>query len=296
MASISSIPILDLSLARRPETKAAFLSSLRHALLEVGFLYIENTGISEEVAAEVVKQGKAFFDLPMEKKLEVEMVNVYENYISKMGEVAQFFTSLVAEAIGLAPDAFDRFFDESQQHKLKIVKYPDVQQLGGDEGGGERQGVGPHKDSMLTSYLLQVPPHRGLQVQNPAGGNWIDVPPIPGTLVVAIGQGLEALTSGVCTSTTHRVLSPPAGAGPRYSIPFFQGVSYDATFESMDVPEEVKTLKREIDGPENGTNDVEFTFVKGRWQHLGEATMANRVRSHVDVGERWVGASTISIG
>lgn len=47
-------------------------------------------------------------------------------------------------------------------------------------------------------------------------------PPIRGTLVVAIGQGLEALTGGVCASTTHRVLSPEAGKGARFSIPFFQ--------------------------------------------------------------------------
>ena len=44
-----------------------------------------------------------------------------------------------------------RFFDEDQQHKLKIVKYPDC-------GDGVGQGVGPHKDSMLTSYLLQASP------------------------------------------------------------------------------------------------------------------------------------------
>ena len=50
---------------------------------------------------------------------------------------------------------------------------------------------------MLTSYLLQASEHRGLQVQNNMG-QWIDCPPIRGTLVVAIGQGLEALTQGVC--------------------------------------------------------------------------------------------------
>ena len=210
-----------------------------------------------------------------------------------MGAIALFFTSLVAEAIGLPADAFERFFDASQQHKIKVAKYPDAAELGTPPNGDasvERQGVGPHKDSMLTSYLLQATPHRGLQVQN-AAGQWIDVPPLPGTLVVAIGQGLEALTSGVCTSTTHRVLSPAPGTGARFSIPFFQGVSYDATFESMDVPESVKNLKREVEervsGESNG-NDVEFTFVKGKWKHLGEATLTNRVRSHPDVGERWV--------
>lgn len=56
----------------------------------------------------------------------------------------------------------------------------------------------------------------------------------------------------------------------------------------MDVPEHVRTLRKEILNREGGRrDDVEFTFVKGRWNHLGEATLANRVKSHPDVGERW---------
>ena len=54
---------------------------------------------------------------------------------------------LIAESLDLPPNAFEKFFDDDQQHKLKIVKYP-------DNGDGVGQGVGPHKDSMLTSYLV----------------------------------------------------------------------------------------------------------------------------------------------
>jgi len=183
----------------------------------------------------------------------------------------------------MAPTAFDRFFDTNQQHKLKIIKYPEVSR-DGDDPLNHHQGVGPHKDSMLTSYLLQASPQRGLQAQNQQG-EWIDCEPLEGTLVVAIGQGLEALTGGVCRSTTHRVLSPMKGEGARFSVPFFQGVSYDATFEEMDVSESVRGLSKVGMGRKD---DVEFTFRKGRWGHLGEATLANRIRSHPDVGERWV--------
>lgn len=253
--AFESIPILDLSLARDPQTKPELLQQLRHALLEVGFLYIKNTGIDESLVQNVIKEGKAFFDLPDEKKLEIEMKNapsflgysklgmeitrfkvdwreqidlstthplpgpndplyhnllapnqwpdaealpqfrpVYEEYMKQMGEMSMVFTSLIAEAIGLPADAFRQFFDKSQQHKLKIVKYPDLAELGVE---GEAQGVGPHKDSMLTSYLLQASDHKGLQVQN-NDGEWIDCVPINGTFVVAIGQGMEALTKGVC--------------------------------------------------------------------------------------------------
>ncbi|KAK6344888.1 hypothetical protein TWF718_006840 [Orbilia javanica] len=345
MTSFTSIPILDLSLARSEDTKQGFLNDLRHALIEVGFLYIKNTGISSELVDRVKKLGVEFFDLPQDEKLRLEMKNsphflgysrlgneitrfavdwreqidigtelpppkpedpryrylvgpniwvkdellpgfraTYEQYMKEMADMSLFFTSLIAEAIGLPRDAFDRYFEgvkgDRQQHKLKIVKYPDLGQL--KEGTG--QGVGPHKDSMLSSYLLQVTPHKGLQVQN-SDGLWIDCPPIDGTFVVAIGQGMEAITQGVCTSTTHRVLSPAPGSGARFSIPFFQGVSYDASFEDMGVPESVLALKRQIVG--GGKDSIEFTFKKDRFKHLGEATLLNRIKSHPDVGEKY---------
>lgn len=215
----------------------------------------------------------------------------YTDYINQMGDIATYFTSLIAEAIGLPSTAFDKYCKGDQSHKLKIVKYPDLQELG-LEGVG--QGVGPHKDSMFTSYLLQVTEHKGLQVQN-LKGEWIDCPPIPGTLVVAIGQGMEALTKGVCMSTTHRVLSPPAGSGARFSVPFFQGVSLDAEFEELnskgigEVPESIREMRRRVvEGNGGRLDDVEFTFGSaGGSRTLGEATLRNRVKSHRDVGERW---------
>jgi len=212
----------------------------------------------------------------------------------RMSQISMLFTSLIAEAIGLHANSFEKFFDADQQHKLKIVKYPevDIPDLPAGASGIDRkkweikrQGVGPHKDSMLTSYLLQASNQPGLQAQN-ARGEWVDCKPIEGTLVVAIGQGMEALTDGVCASTTHRVLSPRKGEGARYSVPFFQGVSYDAQFEAMDVPSDVLKLRDAARTARK--DDVEFTFVKGRWGHLGEATLMNRIKSHPDVGERWV--------
>ncbi|KAG5927923.1 hypothetical protein E4U42_001565 [Claviceps africana] len=364
--SFTSIPVLDLDLARNPDTKPAFLDQLLHALMEVGFLYLENVGIPEELFDEVIAKGKAFFDMPLEEKLKIEMKNAnsflgysrlsaeitagktdhreqidlstehavpapgsplyhnllspnqwpseqwapgfratYEEYMRRMGQMSIWFTGLIAEAIRLPADAFDKYFDEDQQHKLKIVRYPDMAELRGDDDDDDDghdaeantstgQGVGPHKDSMLTSYLLQATSHRGLQVQN-VRGEWIDCPPAEGTLVVAIGQGMEALTQGVCVSTTHRVLSPAAGSGPRFSIPFFQGVKLDAEFDDLEtvgvgrVPGEVRRRREEVIERTGGRiDDVEFTFRRGAAaKTLGEATLRNRIKSHPDVGERW---------
>ncbi|KAJ4987605.1 naringenin 3-dioxygenase [Stagonosporopsis vannaccii] len=354
-STFTTLPILPLSHALDPATKPAFLADLRSALLNVGFLYLSDTGLPPQLVADVIAECKGFFEnLPQEEKEKIEMKNqksflgwsrldnettafntdhreqldlstphpvpgpeaplyhnllapnqwpspdhlpafrpAYEEYMRRMSDISTLFTSLIAEAIGLPADAFSQFFDEQQQHKLKIVKYPEVDvpdlpaeasEMDRKKWEIKRQGVGPHKDSMLTSYLLQASNQAGLQAQN-ARGQWVDCKPIDGTLVVAIGQGMEALTNGVCASTTHRVLSPRRGEGARFSVPFFQGVSYDAKFEAMDVPESVLRLRDEARKARK--DDVEFTFVKGRWGHLGEATLMNRVKSHPDVGERW---------
>ena len=88
--SFDTIPVLDLSLSRHPDTKSAFLASLRDALLDVGFLYIKHTGIDDALIQDVIEQGKAFFSLPQDHKLEVQMKNVP----SFLGESQVLFYSI----------------------------------------------------------------------------------------------------------------------------------------------------------------------------------------------------------
>lgn len=66
--SFTSIPILDLAAAQDPATKPQFLKELRHALMEVGFLYLKNVGISDELFQKIIELGKDFFDIPEEEK------------------------------------------------------------------------------------------------------------------------------------------------------------------------------------------------------------------------------------
>ena len=87
---------------------------------------------------------------------------------------------------------------------------------------------------------------------------------------------MESITQGICTSTTHRVISPSAGQGARFSIPFFQGVGLDAQFEAMHVPESIRRAL--LRGKK--LSDVEFTFTKDAgYNCLGEAILMNRVIS-----------------
>lgn len=75
-ASFTEIPTLPLAQARDPATKAAFLEDLRSALLNVGFLYLSETGLDEKLVEGVCIEARRFFeDLPMEEKLRIEMKN-----------------------------------------------------------------------------------------------------------------------------------------------------------------------------------------------------------------------------
>ena len=48
-----------------------------------------------------------------------------------------------------------------------------------------------------------------------------------GSLITFDNTALEFVTQGVVKATYHRVLSPPAGSIPRYSVPMFQGTRLD---------------------------------------------------------------------
>lgn len=74
-SAFTAIPILDYSQTTARDTKPEFLADLRNALVNVGFFYLVNAPIASEIRQDLVQKCKALFDLPLEKKLEIEMVN-----------------------------------------------------------------------------------------------------------------------------------------------------------------------------------------------------------------------------
>ena len=75
-STFTEIPILPLPQALDPATKPQFLDSLRDALLNVGFLYLSETGLPDQLVKDVIEQCHAFFEkLPQEEKEKIEMKN-----------------------------------------------------------------------------------------------------------------------------------------------------------------------------------------------------------------------------
>lgn len=72
----TTLPILPLSRALDPDTKPAFLADLRSALLNVGFLYLSETGLPPQLVQDVIAECKGFFEnLPQREKEAIEMKN-----------------------------------------------------------------------------------------------------------------------------------------------------------------------------------------------------------------------------
>jgi len=74
--TFTSLPVLPLSAALNPATKPQFLRDLRDALLNVGFLYLSETGLPEGLVQDVIKECRRFFeDLPRGEKEKIKMKN-----------------------------------------------------------------------------------------------------------------------------------------------------------------------------------------------------------------------------
>jgi len=118
-----------------------------------------------------------------------------------------------AVALGEDPDTFSRHATKTPS-QLRLIHYPY------NPDAEDAEGIGAHTD--YECFTLLKPTAPGLEVMNGAG-EWIDVPPIPGTYVVNIGDMLELWTNGAYVATSHRVRKVKE---ERYSFPLFFNVDY----------------------------------------------------------------------
>ncbi len=148
-----------------------------------------------------------------------------ERYYRALADLSATVMSAFAVALGLADDSFVSFIDEHGS-ALRLAHYPHVD---GEIQPGQLR-AGAHTD-YGTLTILWTDGEPGLQVQSVAG-EWIDVDPVPGGLVVNIGDLMQRWTNDRWRSTMHRVVAPSV-ATRRLSIPFFHNANWDARIESL---------------------------------------------------------------
>ncbi|HEY2037275.1 MAG TPA: 2OG-Fe(II) oxygenase family protein [Steroidobacteraceae bacterium] len=159
-------------------------------------------------------------------------------YYRTMERVSGVLLRSLARGLGVRPDYFDDAFRQGLS-TLRLIRYPrrDAAELAAVQDpavwvefhGERRYLVGaPHTDSGFVTLLAQDGV-AGLQARSRTG-EWLDVPPLEGTLVVNFGQVLEQWSGGRIRATEHRVL----GTGrERFSIPFFYEARADATIAPL---------------------------------------------------------------
>lgn len=144
-----------------------------------------------------------------------EIVKRYSAEISRLGDQV---LRCIALSLGAPKDAFVPYYERAMT-RGQLICYPPTSDL------ADAFGVAPHTDFGCITLLLQET--AGLQAL--IGDEWQDVPPLPGTLVVNVGDLLERWTGGQVPSTQHRVVNRNTGA--RYSIAMFHDPSPQAVVD-----------------------------------------------------------------
>jgi isopenicillin N synthase-like dioxygenase len=133
----------------------------------------------------------------------------------------------------LALDLPEHFFDDKvDKHFSNLCAYH-YPPMSAPPAPGQLRG-GAHTDFGSLTLVYGHPSARGLQVRS--GEGWDDVPSVPGTFVVNIGDLMAQWTNDRWVSTMHRVANPPDADWnvSRYSLVFFHQPNYDVMVESLD--------------------------------------------------------------
>lgn len=130
-------------------------------------------------------------------------------WFERFSDLAVHLMELISEGLGLDRHHLRGVFGEWPFSLTKVIHYPPT-----PDGGA---GVNAHHDAGFLTLLVQ---HEvaGLQALNP-DGDWIDVPPTPGAIVVNLGEMLQEMTGNYVVAATHRVIA----GDERYSSAYFHG-------------------------------------------------------------------------
>lgn len=121
--------------------------------------------------------------------------------------------------------------------QLRLLHYPATPAKLLNDGSHSR--IEAHSDFGTLTLLFQDAVG-GLEIElAKSPGEFIPVPPVPGAVLVNIGDLMERWSNSRWRSTVHRVVAPPSAANsedicpPRYSIPFFATANAETMIEAL---------------------------------------------------------------
>lgn len=151
-----------------------------------------------------------------------EFRDAMEAFHKANAEVAVKVQRIVCRAAGLDERALDHSIELGHSSTTRINHYPYTDPVPTGQAGdlpvlGETS-LGEHTDPGTITLLMQDDVG-GLQAWS-RDDDWFDVEPVPGTIVINMGDMMQVWTNDQYKSARHRVVRQPVERS-RYSTPFF---------------------------------------------------------------------------
>jgi isopenicillin N synthase-like dioxygenase len=250
---MSQIPIINFSKVNNDNIKEIY-----QACSQVGFMYLKNFDISQNLVKDIFNTSKSFFNQPLEIKqqlawsdelsnqgyvgMERERLNPNQpgdlkeafnisrlnnqvpHLIKQYSCIVEFFyactklSNQILEAIARALELPTNFFALNHNQNHHTLRLLHYPPLTFPPSPGQTR-AGEHSDYGSITLLFQDE-ISGLEVKT-ISGEWIKAPVIPNTILVNTGDLMQRWTNNIFRSTKHRVMIPENTDQSRYSIAFF---------------------------------------------------------------------------
>ncbi|CAN1311971.1 1-aminocyclopropane-1-carboxylate oxidase homolog 1 [Linum perenne] len=183
-------PVIDLAgVHQDPVKRKQIVEKIRDASGSWGFFQIVNHGVPKNIQEDMTSGVRKFFELDLEEKKEYYARDIVPKYSAEMARVGDLLFQLLSEAPGLESN-YLKEIDCVEAMGYAYHYYPPCPQP------ELALGCVHHTDIDFLTVILQDQVG-GLQVLR--HNSWIDVPYVPGALVVNIGDMLQVYNiTGVC--------------------------------------------------------------------------------------------------
>jgi len=153
-------------------------------------------------------------------------------YLQSCDRLGQWLLQTFCRGLGEHADYLREHFGDDHTSFVRMNHYPLTDLLTEAEAATVTDlgdmALHHHSDSGALTLLLQDDVG-GLQVEH--GGEWIDVEPIPGALVVNTGDMMQVWSNDRYQAALHRVAARTNAA--RYSLPYFFNPSYATDYSPL---------------------------------------------------------------
>lgn len=171
-----------------------------------------------------VKEGLTFYGPNVWPPSLPQFKEVMTEYHRRHLHVGRALLRLFARGLGVHDEFFDNKFVKPMA-QFRTLRYPPSHNPRAPE-----IGAGEHTDFGWITMIAQDDAG-GLEIQD-RHGIWGQVPYVPGSLVVNVGDLMSMWTNDTYTATMHRVIN--RGIRDRYSIAFFMDPDYHVVVECLD--------------------------------------------------------------